>query len=107
MEDIKTAVSEAVTNCVIHGYGNSGGRIVMEMELEKEEDAYIFSVVIEDFGKGIKDVVKAREPMYSECSEEERSGMGFTFMELFMDELTVDSTLGKGTKVCMRKKIMD
>lgn len=105
MEDIKTAVSEAVTNCVIHGYRNSKGRIVMEMELDKEGGSYIFSVVIEDFGVGIKDIAKAREPMYSESSDSERSGMGFTFMELFMDELDVESTVGKGTRVSMKKRI--
>lgn len=99
--DIKTAVSEAVTNCVIHGYDENGGSIVVEAAIEGRE----LEVVITDFGKGMADVEKAMEPFYTTGSEKERSGMGFTFMEVFMDELSVESKPGEGTVVRMKKRI--
>lgn len=100
MEDVKTAVSEAITNAIIHGQ-------------PKDEKVYIhclseddlFHVEIEDYGIGIEDVKKAMEPLYTTKPEQERSGMGFAFMEAFMDELNVESTVGKGTKVSMMKRI--
>ena len=96
--DLKTAVSEAVTNCIIHGYE---GEIRMDLKLKGRE---IF-VDITDQGVGISDVKKAMEPLYTTKPEKERSGMGFTFMEAFMDEVTVDSEVGVGTSVHMKKTI--
>ena len=97
--DIKTAVSEAVTNSVIHGYGGNGGKIIIECSVENNT----MEVMIKDFGKGIADVEKAMEPMYTTDALHERSGMGFTFMEVFMDELQVVSEKGGGTTVIMKK----
>ena len=97
--DLKTAVSEAVTNCIIHGYEGEIHKI--RMELKGRE---IF-VDITDQGVGISDVKKAMEPLYTTKPEKERSGMGFTFMEAFMDEVTVDSEVGVGTSVHMKKTI--
>ena len=91
--DVKTAVSEAVTNSIIHGYENDKKGIIK-----------IETIVIEDYGKGIEDIDKAREPLYTSRPDLERSGMGFTVMESFMDTLIVESKKGKGTKIIMTKK---
>ena len=99
--DLKTAVSEAVTNCIIHGYEGEVHKIRMDLKLKGRE---IF-VDITDQGVGISDVKKAMEPLYTTKAEKERSGMGFTFMEAFMDEVTVDSEVGVGTSVHMKKTI--
>lgn len=99
--DLKTAVSEAVTNCIIHGYEGEVHKIRMDLKLKGRE---IF-VDITDRGVGISDVKKAMEPLYTTKPEKERSGMGFTFMEAFMDEVTVDSEVGVGTSVHMKKTI--
>ena len=99
--DLKTAVSEAVTNCIIHGYEGEIHKIRMDLKLKGRE---IF-VDITDQGVGISDVKKAMEPLYTTKPEKERSGMGFTFMEAFMDEVTVDSEVGVGTSVHMKKTI--
>ena len=99
INDVKTAVSEAVTNAVIHGYENKGGIIRLEALIEGEE----LTLQITDFGKGIEDVEKAMEPLFTTDAANERSGMGFTFMEVFMDELSVDSTPGEGTVITMKK----
>lgn len=99
--DIKTAVSEAVTNSIIHGYQGKGGSIWMECSYEDD----MITIVIEDKGVGIEDVEQARQPLFTTKPEEERSGMGFVFMEVFMDELEVESEPGKGTKITMRKKV--
>lgn len=99
--DIKTAVSEAVTNCIIHGYEGRRGKITMRCVLEECE----FRVEIEDQGIGIDDVGTAMEPLYTSKPDDDRSGMGFSFMEAFMDELKVESKPGKGTKVIMKKMI--
>lgn len=101
ISDIKTAVSEAVTNSIIHGYENKCGRIRIETKIVDD----IVTVIITDFGIGITDIKKAMEPMYTSKPELERSGMGFAFMEAFMDELFVESTPGMGTVVTMRKMI--
>lgn len=101
MSDIKTAVSEAVTNCVVHGYENGEGIITIECYIEENE----ITVIVEDKGVGIADVEKAMEPLYTTKPNEERAGMGFSFMEIFMDELFVESYPGQGTKVTMKKKI--
>ena len=99
--DLKTAVSEAVTNCIIHGYEGEIHKIRMDLKLKGRE---IF-VDITDQGVGISDVKKAMEPLYTTKPEKERSGMRFTFMEAFMDEVTVDSEVGVGTSVHMKKTI--
>ena len=101
ISDIKTAVSEAVTNCMVHAYDGSEGEIVIEARLEN--DALHIAVI--DFGVGIEDVSKAREPFYSTKLEDERTGMGFTVMESFMDEIEVESLIGVGTTVKMKKTI--
>lgn len=99
INDVKTAVSEAVTNCVIHGYGGKGGII----ELSASIDGNTLEIKITDYGKGIENIEKAREPMFTTDSEHERSGMGFTFMEVFMDDLKVFSQIDNGTTVIMKK----
>ena len=99
--DIKTAVSEAVTNAIVHAYPDTLGKISMKMRIL---DASTIEVSIRDWGQGIEDISKARQPMYT-TGGEERSGMGFTIMESFMDKLSVRSTPNKGTRVTMRKKI--
>jgi len=101
ISDIKTAVSEAVTNAIIHGYEYGEGMVVVEAKLEGNR----IEITIEDFGRGIEDVQKAMEPFYTSKPDLERSGMGFTVMETFMDELVVKSELNKGTKVKMIKEI--
>ena len=101
INDVKTAVSEAVTNSVIHGYDNRGGIIEIAATIEKDT----LEIKITDYGKGIEDIDKAMEPMYTTDAEHERSGMGFTFMEVFMDELKVFSKPKEGTRVVMTKYI--
>ena len=101
LSEIKTAVSEAVTNAVIHGYDMQDGIITLEGTLEGNK----LTVSVSDNGVGIPDIKKAREPLYTGKPEAERSGMGFTIMEEFMDELYVESELGKGTSVTMVKTI--
>jgi len=99
--DIKTAISEAVTNAIIHGYQNEIHKIIIEASVEGD----IFQVSVQDFGKGIEDISKAMEPLYTTRRDLERSGMGFVFMEAFMDNIHVTSKVGEGTKVTMKKKI--
>lgn len=99
--DIKTAVSEAVTNSIIHGYNSGRGKIKISCKLCNNE-VYI---EIQDMGVGIENIEKAMEPLYTSRPELERSGMGFAFMEAFMDDLEVESELGKGTTVKMKKQI--
>ena len=101
IDDIKTAVSEAVTNAVIHGYGNGDGVIYIETAAEGQE----LCVTIRDTGRGIEDVRRAMEPMYTSDKSGERSGMGFSFMEAFMDAVEVESEPGRGTTVRIKKKI--
>ena len=121
ISDIKTAVSEAVTNAIIHGYENWG----REKNSEKGKDTQIegnkigygkvrvhctiqadcLHIEVEDKGKGIEDIPKAMEPLFTTKPELNRSGMGFAFMEAFMDELKVESTVGEGTRVFMTKKL--
>lgn len=101
INDIKTAVSEAVTNSVVHAYSNEEGIINIYIEIEDKNVA----ITIADNGEGIDNIEQAREPLFTTKPEEERSGMGFTFMELFMDKLTVESVRGEGTIVHMVKKI--
>ena len=102
LSDIKTAISEAVTNAILHGY-NQDGKGMVHMRFEREEDFYTF--IIFDQGVGIENVQQAMEPFYTTKPEMERSGMGFAFMEAFMDGLEVWSKPGEGTKVTMKKVI--
>jgi stage II sporulation protein AB (anti-sigma F factor) len=101
INDIKTAVSEAVTNAIVHAYPDSIGTITLRLRLLEE---HTLEVLIRDRGVGISDVAQARTPMFTTGSDE-RAGMGFTIMESFMDSLKVRSTPGKGTAVTMRRKI--
>ena len=99
--DIKTAVSEAVTNCIVHAYPESVGRIRLRMRILEGDR---LEISVQDWGRGIEDVDKAREPLFT-TGGEERSGMGFTIMSSFTDRLRVRSVPGKGTAVTMRKLI--
>ena len=101
LSDVKTAVSEAVTNCIVHAYKDVVGEIVMTMCLGEKNEV---EITVKDKGCGIDDVNLAREPMWTSGGSE-RSGMGFTIMESFMDGLTVKSVKGRGTTVKMKKRI--
>lgn len=101
LDDVKTAVSEAVTNAVIHGYGGERGIVRLEGWTEAQE----FTVRVRDEGRGIRNIQQAMEPMFTTDTTGERSGMGFSFMEAFMDQVQVESEPGKGTTVTMKKKI--
>lgn len=100
ISDVKTAVSEAVTNAIIHGYENSQGIVTIKAKINDN----CLEVVVSDEGKGIENIDLARQPLYTSKPELERSGMGFTVMETFMDSIEVFSELGKGTRVIMTKK---
>ena len=101
LEDIKTAVSEAVTNAIVHAYPDELGRIVLKLKLLPGN---VLELTVRDWGRGIDNVEQARKPLFT-TGGSERSGMGFTIMESFMDKLTVRSVPGKGTTVQMRKRI--
>ena len=101
LEDIKTAVSEAVTNVIVHAYPDSIGQVQMKIRVLPD---HVLEIIVRDHSRGIPDVEKAMEPMYT-TGGEERSGMGFTIMESFMDKLSVRSVPGRGTTVSMRKKL--
>lgn len=101
MADVKTAVSEAVTNAIIHGYEDGVGQVSLICKKAGSE----VSVTVSDQGKGIADVEKAREPFFTTKPEAERSGMGFCFMEAFMDEIHIESAEGRGTSVQMKKRL--
>ena len=103
LAEIKTAVSEAVTNCFVHAYGSDLGTIKMKMQLF---DSNVLRITVRDFGRGIDDVEKAMEPCFS-TGADDRAGMGFTIMESFSDRLRVSSKPGKGTKVVMERKIVN
>lgn len=118
LSDVKTAVSEAVTNAIIHGYGNYQGYSTRgagqlscsqvnpgKVRLWCSLKGGILEVLVEDQGKGIENIAKAMEPLYTTCPELDRSGMGFAFMEAFMDDLRVESTPGAGTRIHMTKKM--
>lgn len=102
ISDIRTAVSEAVTNCIVHGYPDQVGLITVEAGI-KEDGRVVIRV--KDKGKGIADIAKAMEPMFTTCQTGERAGLGFAVMESFTDKLKVRSTVGKGTVVTMEKRI--
>ena len=101
LEDIKTAVSEAVTNAIVHGYPDAIGTVTLKLRICPGN---VLELAVKDKGRGIPDVEKARQPMFT-TGGEERSGMGFTIMESFMDQLLVRSVPGRGTTVTMKKKL--
>ena len=100
--DIKTAVSEAVTNCIVHAYPDEIGRISMRMRILEDG---ILEISVKDWGKGIEDVHQAMEPLFTTGNPEERSGLGFAVMQSFMDKVKVTSRPGKGTKVLLIKRL--
>ena len=100
--DIKTAVSEAVTNAIVHAYPDQLGKIVLKLKIL---EGNVLEITVRDWGKGIEDVEKAREPLFT-TGGEERSGMGFTIMESFMDKVHIKSVAHKGTSVVMRRRIV-
>ena len=99
--DVKTALSEAVTNCIVHAYEGKVEKVLIECQVEGNQ----MELTVKDYGCGIEDVKKAMEPLFTTKPQEERAGMGFAFMEAFMDEVKVTSQVGKGTCVHMSKKI--
>ena len=102
LTDIKTVVSEAVTNCIIHGYDNNpNGDIFIHVSYED----HLVTITIKDLGKGIEDIEQAKEPLFTSKPELERSGMGFTIMENFMDEISIISQPGEGTEIRLRKAL--
>ncbi|MCX7714647.1 MAG: anti-sigma F factor [Clostridia bacterium] len=103
LSEIKTAVSEAVTNAIIHGYEDSTGMVCLEGRI----DGRTIEFIVSDRGKGIEDITQAMQPLFTGKPEMERSGMGFTIMETFMDSIEVESVLGGGTTVKMSKTLKD
>lgn len=101
IEDVKTAISEAVTNAVIHGYEGTIGKIFLNFK----RNGSMVEIVVEDHGRGIDDIENAKQPFYTTKPELERSGMGFAFMEAFMDSVFVESKPNEGTKVTMTKQV--
>ena len=101
INDIRTSVSEAVTNCIVHGYGAEKGDVLIEAMIYDD----VLTVKIIDYGRGIVDVDSVLQDFYTTKAEEERSGLGFTIMKTFMDSLEVESVLGAGTTVTMTKKL--
>lgn len=103
ISDVKTAISEAVTNAIVHGYqGNVKGIIDVSAKIEND----VLFVTISDYGKGIEDIEQAMQDFYTTKADEERSGLGFTIMQSFMDTLEVSSILGEGTSVKMSKRLV-
>lgn len=101
LQDVKTAVSEAVTNAIIHGYQNEDKQVEMSCVREGQK----LTITVTDHGVGIEDVKQARQPFFTTKPDMERSGMGFAFMEAFMDEIEVESKVGEGTRITMTKYI--
>ena len=101
LSDIRTAVSEAVTNAIIHGYGRPDGTVRMDLSCEDG----LLTVTVRDEGRGMEDVELARKPFYTTDPEGERTGLGFAVMEAFMDSVEVESALGVGTTVTMKKRL--
>ncbi len=107
LSDIKTAVSEAVTNCIVHAYpqGDGEGKILIECQVEESDVGGVIHIKITDYGCGIEDVDRALAPFYTSLEGEERSGMGFTIMQTFTDGFSVVSERGKGTTIALLKRI--
>ena len=104
LADIKTAVSEAVTNAIVHGYGDQRGMVTVSAVLTEEG---MLKIAVSDAGRGIPDIARAMQPFFTTQPEKERSGMGFSVMQTFMDKVTVESTLGEGTTVRMQKRLRE
>ncbi|MBR4540254.1 MAG: anti-sigma F factor [Clostridia bacterium] len=104
LADIKTAVSEAVTNAIVHGYADAPGTVMIAAALR---DDGMLDVSVTDKGKGIADIAQAMQPFYTSQPEKERSGMGFSVMQTFMDKVTVESKPGEGTTVRMQKRLRE
>ncbi len=102
INDIKTAVSEAVTNSIVHGYKNTFGKIFIELKILEDRNIYI---KIKDFGVGIQDINKAMEPLYTTAPDDERAGLGFAVMQSFMDKVKVLSKNERGTTIILTKKL--
>lgn len=100
LNELKTVISEAITNCIVHGYNNQEDNYI-EMSVKVDDEKVRCEII--DFGKGIEDINLAREPLYSTKKDEERSGLGFTIMEMFCDSFEVESVVGKGTKLIFTK----
>ena len=109
LSDIKTAVSEAVTNCVVHAYtqetDKEKAKILIECQTETLDEGGILHITVTDFGKGIENVERAILPFYTTLEDEERSGMGFTIMQTFMSDFSIQSKSGEGVKITMQKRI--
>ena len=105
LSDIKTAVSEAVTNAIIHGYENTGIQEKRKVYMECDITGDVLQVTVRDEGCGIENIEQAMQPLFTTKPELDRSGMGFAFMEAFMDDLEVESIPGAGTRVTMKKKL--
>lgn len=103
--EIKTAVSEAVTNSIEHAYGEDENIVVVTAKISEIDKMKYISIVVEDLGNGIEDIELATTPGYTTKPELEHAGMGFTIMETFMDEVIIDSELGKGTKITLTKRL--
>ena len=101
LSDVRTAISEAVTNAIIHGYENRSGMVHLRCTLEGD----LFTATVRDDGVGIRDIEQARQPFFTTRPELERSGMGFTVMKAFMEEVVIESVPGQGTSVTMKKRI--
>lgn len=99
LDDIKTVISEAVTNCIVHAYAGNGGEVILRAKIKDD----VLHMEIEDYGKGIENIEQAMQPFFSGSDSEERSGMGFTIMQTFTDDLTVERNSSGGTKVIMSK----
>ena len=104
LADIKTAVSEAVTNAIVHGYADASGNVTVAAALR---DDGTLELAVTDMGKGIADIAQAMQPFYTSQPEKERSGMGFSVMQTFMDKVTVESKPGEGTTVRMQKRLRE
>ena len=101
INELKTVVSEAVTNCIIHGYNEDNEKLVF-MNIKYDEENVYLEII--DYGIGIEDIDKAKEPLFSSKLEEERAGLGFTIMEVFTDEMTIESKVNEGTKLKFKKR---
>ena len=101
LEDIKTAVSEAATNAIVHAYGEAGGKVVLRAQIDESD----IRIEVEDMGKGIENIERAMQPFYTSQPEKERTGMGFSLMQSFMDKVRVQSSVGNGTVVFMQKRL--
>lgn len=102
LADIRCAISEAVTNCIVHGYRDTSGMITLGA---KAYDDRTVRITVTDKGCGIEDIAKARMPLYTTCPDEDRCGMGFSIMESFSDKLSVSSKVGKGTRITLTRKL--